>query len=417
MKKVIVVLTFLVFGLSLPSVSGATNGDSLIGIGPISRAMGGVGVAAPQDGISAVFANPAAMCFGPYCPGSEAVFAGTYFDAKVTGKIDARAMGAPYTISKGTSRMKPFVVPAIAITSPITPKLRFAIGAYGVSGMGVDYKDKGAMFYNSNTKGYLFTKLEIMKFAPNLAYLITPNFSVGVSVSVDYGNLDLGAGGAHDYTVGVQVGALYHWGPINFGISYITPQKFKHEKVSTFGKSPDTNPLEDLELENPQTLIFGVSFEPNSRLLFEFDTRWYNWADAKGYEDFDWDNQWVFALGAQFRPIPGLALRAGFNYGKNPVNKHNGWNPMGSTNVQGVNVNNFNYEVLRVVGFPAIVEKHLTLGIGYDLTDKIVLNVSYMHAFKESMKESSLQLPSGGTVNLESTNKENSVTFGLTWRF
>ena len=51
----------------LPQAVFATNGDNLIGIGPISRAMGGVGVAAPQDAISAIFANPAATCFGNYC--------------------------------------------------------------------------------------------------------------------------------------------------------------------------------------------------------------------------------------------------------------------------------------------------------------------------------------------------------------
>ncbi|RLB13673.1 MAG: hypothetical protein DRG82_15240 [Deltaproteobacteria bacterium] len=57
--------------------------------------------------------------------------------------------------------------------------------------------------------------------------------------------------------------------------------------------------------------------------MAEINVRWYNWADAKGYEDFDWDNQWVFALGVQYRPVGKLALRAGFNYGKNPVNEHN----------------------------------------------------------------------------------------------
>ena len=52
--------------MSTPAM--ATNGTNLIGVGPISRAMGGVGIAAPQDAISAVFSNPAAMCFGPFCP-------------------------------------------------------------------------------------------------------------------------------------------------------------------------------------------------------------------------------------------------------------------------------------------------------------------------------------------------------------
>jgi long-chain fatty acid transport protein len=63
----------------VPSFSQATNGDNLIGVGPISRAMGGVGIAASQDAISAVFANPASMCFGSFCPSSQVDFAGTLF--------------------------------------------------------------------------------------------------------------------------------------------------------------------------------------------------------------------------------------------------------------------------------------------------------------------------------------------------
>jgi hypothetical protein len=79
MKKLFFVTISFVFLLSMGGIANATNGDNLIGIGPIARAMGGVGVAAPQDSISAVFANPAAMCFGPYCPGSQVDFGGTVF--------------------------------------------------------------------------------------------------------------------------------------------------------------------------------------------------------------------------------------------------------------------------------------------------------------------------------------------------
>jgi long-chain fatty acid transport protein len=386
----------------------ATNGDNLIGIGPISRAMGGVGVAAPQDAISAIFANPAAMCFGSYCPGSEAVFGGTYFDPTVKSKVDLSRLGFGQGVAK--SRMKPFVVPAIGVTSPITERLRFGIGAYGVSGMGVDYKERGAIYRDPNTGQDLYTKLEIMKFAPNLAYLVTPNFSVGMSLSIDYGNADFGSGGAHNYTMGLQVGALYHMGIFNFGASYITPQKITHERVYDFDGN---GTLDDLKLQSPHTLIFGVAAEPSPELLAEADVRWYNWADAKGYEDFDWDNQWVIALGVQYRPIGPLALRAGFNYGKNPVNEHNGFNIMGVTPIQGVNVSTLNYEMLRIVGFPAIVEKHLTLGIGYDLTERLILNLTYMHAFEKTIKEVS----AGNMASLESSLSERSYSFGLTWRF
>lgn len=60
----------LILILAVPA--WATNGSNLIGVRPPSRAMGGVGVAALQDAIAAIFANPASMSFGPYAPGSEA---------------------------------------------------------------------------------------------------------------------------------------------------------------------------------------------------------------------------------------------------------------------------------------------------------------------------------------------------------
>lgn len=399
---------FIVLGLlaMISPAAFATNGDNLIGVGAIARAMGGVGVAAPQDAISAIFSNPAAMCFGSYCPGSEAVFDGTYFDPTVKSKIKYPYPGVGVVSGAANSRMRPSVVPAVAITSPINERLRFGIGAYGVSGMGVDYRDRDG--YNN-----LYTRLEIMKFAPNLAYLVTPNLSIGASLSIDYGNLDLGSGGSHNYTIGAQLGALYHMGMFNFGVSYISPQKIKHENVSNFDQQLGSTTMDDLELESPNTFVFGVAFEPSPTLLVEGDIRWYNWADAKGYKDFDWENQWVFAVGVQYRPIDALALRAGFNYGKSPVKEHNGFDPNGTTRVQGVNVPTVNYEMLRIVGFPAIAEKHLTLGVGYDIAERVKLNLSYMHAFKNTIKEAS----AGDMARFESSLVEDSYTFGITWRF
>ena len=384
------------------STAMATNGDNLIGIGPISRAMGGVGVAAPQDAISAIFANPAAMCFGPYCPGSEATFAGTYFDPKVKSKIDLSKMGFGSASEK--SQTNAFVSPAIGITAPITDKLRFGIGAYGVSGMGVDYRDTSPVYQN------LYSQFQVMKFAPNIAYLITPDLSVGASVSLDYANLDLGSGGSPSYALGLQLGVLYHLGMFNFGLSYITPQETKHERVFDFDGN---GTLDTLNLESPNTVMFGVSMAPSYAWLIEFDTKWYNWAGATGYEDFDWQNQWVFALGVQYRPISPLAIRAGFNYAKQPVNEHNGFNPMGTTNVQGMNVQNLNYEIFRAVGFPAIAQTHLTFGVGYDITRTLVVNLSYMHSFEETFSQSS----TGDLAQMESTMSQDSLSLGLTWRF
>src|SRR3974390_3674589 len=81
------VVTLLFVVLLVPVAALATNGDNLIGVGPISRAMGGVGIAQPQDAISAVFSNPAAMCFGDFCPSSQVDFAGTIFMPTITGTV------------------------------------------------------------------------------------------------------------------------------------------------------------------------------------------------------------------------------------------------------------------------------------------------------------------------------------------
>src|SRR5690242_14252712 len=104
----------------------ATNGDNLIAIGPIARAMGGVGIAAPQDAISAVFANPAAMCFGPYCPSAEVDFSGTFFMPHISAQVTAGGQ-----TFESDSHSKVFAIPAIGISVPLCDKYpywRFGFG-------------------------------------------------------------------------------------------------------------------------------------------------------------------------------------------------------------------------------------------------------------------------------------------------
>ncbi|RPI34030.1 MAG: hypothetical protein EHM54_10040, partial [Nitrospiraceae bacterium] len=215
------------------SDADATNGDNLISIGPISRAMGGVGIAAPQDAISAVFSNPAAMCFGPYCPGSEFNFAGTVFMPKAKTRIRFNDYGLD--TGKQSSDSDLFVIPAIGISTPISQNLRFGLAAYGVSGLGVDYRDKMDLDGNpANGDQSVYTNLQIMKFAPNLSYLVNPNFSVGGALHVNYGSLDLGDGTSSGFSFGVQLGAIYKIGPVSLGAVYISPQKISHENVANF---------------------------------------------------------------------------------------------------------------------------------------------------------------------------------------
>ncbi|MBI4689103.1 MAG: hypothetical protein HY754_02360 [Nitrospirae bacterium] len=200
---------------------------------------------------------------------------------------------------------------------------------------------------------------------------------------------------------------------VSLGLTYVTPQPVDHQNVYDFDGN---GTKEDLELASPQQVGFGIAFEPiMGTLLIEGDVRWVNWANADGYEDFDWDNQWVYAIGAQYKPVKNVALRVGYNYGKNPVKEHNNFDAATFTNVQGTDVSTLNYEMLRIVGFPAVVEQHITLGIGYEVSKSFALNLGYKHAFEKTIKESGSYY--GIPVAFESTLSEDAVDLGLTWRF
>ena len=412
MNRTMKILAVLMFTLLLVPTANATNGTNLIGIGPISRAMGGGGVAAPQDAISAVFANPAAVCFGPFCPGSSADFASTWFDPTVNGKI--QNFGAPGSL-EGESQLNPFVVPAVAVSMPINPRWRFGIGLFGVSGLGADYK--GTPIYPTQgvlppTGWQVYTQLQTLKMAPSLAWLVNDNFSLGASFEVVWQNLDLGQGSSHGYTVGLQIGALYKIGQFQIGGSYTTPESVEHKNVANLDPQANST-FDNLKIESPQSVKLGVAWVPSTTWVVEFNTRWYNWADADGYGDFGWDDQWVFALGGQWRPLEKWAFRLGYNFGETPLKKNNGFslNPADTTPVQGINVPTGFYEVLRVVGFPAIAEQHFTAGVGYDITENLILNLSLMYSPEETFTQTS------GPVLIEASMKQWSTTFGLSWYF
>jgi len=418
MRKLVAVFGALCLIVAISATAYATNGDNLIGIGPIARSMGGVGIAAPQDAISAVFANPAAMCFGAYCPGSEFNFAGTLFMPRPEAKISAGGITA-----SANSDQKIYSIPAIGLSVPIpaAPEIwRFGLAAYGVSGLGVDYRDTKldqpvAAFGGAPLAQGTDTQLQTMKFAPAIAYQPTDRLSLGLDLQVDYSSLDLGSGSSFNYGFGYQLGVIYKLtDAVSLGASYTSPQKVKYENVLAKSNGFSAN----LELESPQQLGFGVAVTLFDKLLIEGDVKWLNWSDAQGYDEFRWDDQWVYALGAQYEVIPKLFLRAGVNYGSNPVKRDQNFNgTLGSnTTVQGTTLPTYYYETFRIIGFPAIVETHLTAGIGYEFSPTFALNLGYVHAFEKKINETGTDI-TGGPASLESKLSEDSLDLSLTWRF
>jgi len=427
MRKLLTVLLAIMLIATLSPAAFATNGQQLIGIGPTSRSMGGVGIAAPQDAISAVFSNPSAMCFGPYCPSSQFDFAGTIFMPEPKAEVTASGQ----TI-KADARDQNYAIPAIGFSVPIggaDARWRFGLSAYGVSGLGVDYRDTAldrTDYFFTGTPNELplasgtYTNLQLMKFAPTIAYQVLPNLSVGTSFQINYSTLDLGDGTVAAYSYGIKLGGNYK--PIDqltLGLVYTSPQKATYNHVYDFsGNGRRSN----LTLEQPQEVGLGVAYEfLKARVLLETNVKWINWSDAEGYEDFDWNDQWVFAVGGQWEAIDHLFFRVGYNYAENPVDDHDNWNgsllgPPDLVNVQGKSLPRYYYESFRVIGFPAVVEHHVTAGVGYELGENLVLNLSYMHAFENELSENGTA-PDGSSAKLKSKLSEDSLDFAFTWRF
>jgi long-chain fatty acid transport protein len=420
------VVTLLAIVLLIPVAALATNGDNLIGVGPISRAMGGVGIAHPQDAISAVFSNPAAMCFGDFCPSSQVDFAGTVFLPTITGTA-----GAGTRNFDATSASRTYPIPALGISwnFPELPKWRFGFGAYGSTGLGVDYR---ATSLNTTFNQIMpfppgfpriplvagqRTELSIMKFAPTVAFVPLPWLSIGAALNIDYSTLDLGSGVGGAFGIGAQIGAIVKPHPqVSLGVTYTTPQNITYRRVTDFTGSGS---LDDLTLGSPNILGFGIAVEPIvKKLLIEGNLKWLNWSNARGYKDFDWRDQVVLNIGAQYKPIPKLALRVGYNYGQNPVTPHRNFNGSATsfTNVQGFKVPTYYYESFRTIGFPAIVQHHFTCGIGYNVTDRFIVNLGYVHSFAQTLTENGTNL-FGQPAKFRSTLYENAVDVGFSVRF
>ncbi len=420
-EKNIQILLFLFFLFNSTRVF-SSNGNDIIGAGSVSISLGGTGIAAPQDAVSAVIKNPAAICFGSNDRCSEFDISLTVGNPRAEAKIK---MGDTTIKAKSDDKLHP--TPAVGLTMPLVntfPKWSIGVAAVGVSGIGVDYKNTEIdqpEFYDFGPSGKFplikgnFSQLQVTKFAPSIALQPTESISFGLSFHIDYASLDLGNGSSTDFALGGQVGILFKYSEhILLGATYTSPQMFTFKNVVDLDGDGSTD---NLKLEKPQEIGFGIDLIPlKDILLFEVDIKWKNWADAKGYDELDWKNQWIIALGAQFKATNKLTLRTGYNYGANPISEHNNFEGTSLTEIQGKILPVYYYETFRIFGNPAVEEHHVSLGIEYDLKDWIAFNLVYTHIFKADIKESGKDLL-GNPVSIESKVDGDALGVGITFRF
>jgi len=427
---------FIIAMVILGMVGGvyATNGDNMIGVSPASRGMGGTGVGMPVGPSDTIFRNPAWMS---YYDGFHLSFGGILFMPTVKARIQNPMGDSGWQTSKADT----FGVPEVGLITQLSDRLTFGLGMFGVSGMGVDYRNNNDLQSAMGRDLNMHTNFQFMRFIPSVAYKVNDALSIGGGVHLAYGSLDMGAvmcadaadpntcwnaggGQSQDFGIGAHLAVAYRINDSIFaGMTYETPLSMTYERL--FDSDGDGE-YEAMDLTQPQEVAFGVGMIPLDNVKLTADLRWINWSDADGYKDFQWKDQWVIAVGGEYRPIPKLALRAGWNYAKTPIREEDGLQgyPMSDNSIPDFNspFGDFNIAFFNLIGFPAITEHHITLGLGYEFTESMSVDLAYKHAFEKEVTSKGTYYDMGACsagcpTTISATNAQDALAVGVNWRF
>jgi len=161
----------------------------------------------------------------------------------------------------------------------------------------------------------------------------------------------------------------------------------------------------------PSTIALGMAYQANDKWMVTADYKRINWSETMGKFNMvftadnvasnggfagttidvtlpqNWDDQNVLLLGTQYKYNEKLALRAGLNLSNNPV-PDDMVNPL----------------------FPATIEKHITLGLGYNFNQNSSFDFSLTHA-PEVKVTGSGDLNNGLEISHSQTNWQAMYTY------
>lgn len=353
----------------------ATNGDVLIGLGAQARALGGTGTAA-FFGAENALTNPALL---GKSVGTEFSIGGTAFMPDVEASTNVAGVPASQTSDNDMN-----IIPEVALSTRLNDNLTFGLGMFGSAGMGVDYRDTNALF-----NGY--SNLQLMKFAPSLAYN-EANFGIGFAPVIQYGSLDInykqydntgtetgniGNGMSTDLGFGFNLGGYFDISKeLTVALAYQSAISMEYDDqisvAATGFNLPAFGANFSDKLEQPAEIKIGAAYTMDE-WMFTADAKQIKWGSAEGYKDFNWEDQEVFALGAKYT-AKDYWLGAGLNYASDPIKVVDAVadTPAGYV-AQATNLFNNHF-------FPGVVEKHITFGGGYNINKNMAIDAAVVYA-------------------------------------
>ena len=334
----------------LPSLATATNGLNQIGFGTESVMMGGADVAVARD-TTALNTNPAGLTqLGR--PALDVYSATAYsLDVGHRDPINDVSVSNHFINIGGFGYARPLA------NSNVTA----GIGMFVQGGAGNQFDSVNTGFGTSDELSALFG---VVKFSAGAAWQVNDQLSVGASVAAIYSRVEqrifpntsvaapvpffgLQLRGVDGVNLGVRVGGMYKPDPrLTIGMVFVPKSQLTMDggraivNMTAVGLGSVT--YHDVRLSGlalPRELAFGAAWRATTNSLLSMKVDWLNWADALrsstlqlGAPDqpaapgsisqssaLNWRNQTVVSLGIAHVLNERTTLRAGFNYGRNPV--------------------------------------------------------------------------------------------------
>jgi len=378
-------LVLLALLLVVPTPALATNGMYLAGYGAESQGRGGTNIAIADRALG-LQSNPAgiAQLMGNHLSVDLQFLMPklSYYGDPLGNSIDAEN--------------QTFVMPSISyVRGGKDSKWTWGIGLLSQGGMGAHFKGYSTP---SGSVDETYSQVRFLTVNPTVAFNVTPDFSLGLSVNLGYSDVRFrfypetsvyvppntpgwppegfaffGANlstAAQAFNYSARLGLMWHinekW---QIGAIYQSETKGAFEDgklyldMSSLGMGKVGYDAMVDGFTWPEQYGIGVQFRPAEKWVLAFDLKRYNWSKAievitvegKNPDNenapasevempfvFNWDDQTVWALGLEYRLNPAITLRGGYNHGDSPVPDET-LNPL----------------------FPATVEDHATLGLGY----------------------------------------------------
>jgi len=401
----------------LPFSAGATTGYFQHGYGIMSKGMGGVGIALPQDSLAAA-TNPAGMAW----VGNRIDGGLDWFSPNRSSEIVGNGAGA--SGSYDANGRKSFLVPEFGYNRMVSQNLALGVSVFGNGGMNTYYNNNPfRAFGGSNPAGVDLMQLFI---SPTIAYKIG-NHSFGASLNVAYQqfaaqglegfraasaspNEVTNRGRDSSSGIGLRFGWTGQFSPsVTLGATYQT-----RTRMSKLDKYKGLF-AEEGGFDIPENYGVGIAFKATQALTIAADVERINYGNVKSVGNtvdclfagtcqlgtssgagFGWRNSTVYKIGLAYEVSPALTLRTGYATLRQPI-------PSSQTF----------FNILA----PGVVEDHLTFGATWKTSKQGEWSVSYMHASEKKVNGSGSIAAGfgGGEANLRM--KQNALGVGFGWKY